>query len=605
MARLRALVGTFLWLRWRMLAGALAAQRRGGWSLLSRWLEAAGTLFLWVSTLGGALAFSVVALLAAGALAGGGMGRAVTLIGVRVGFGMVLGGFLVFPALRGLRTGAGGRIRLQLLPIPNRLLHALEVGAGLADPVLLLVAPVPFVLGLALVPRAGLAGWAALAAGAALFACLVAVSAVASFGVELLLRDRRRAETAALVLSVGLIAASLVPALLNRPEKHTGGGPDTAQEHRTEVEEPARQTGPAEGRSSVPRVGRAVGSDEEEGATDASDRAAEEALEDLSVPPLWTVAVPSEGYARVLSAVADGRAGAAWAGAGLLGAEALLLFGLSYPLWRRLGTGVAESGGRRGGAAEASIPRPPGVAPAVAGIAWIQVRTALRTLPGRLALITPPVMVVFLTMLAGGDWAPNVARGVVPVAGVLLTLAGCGMGLMSLQPISVNQFAVDGSGLLVELQGPVSDRELVSGKALGIGVLSAMTMLPATVVVVVVRPETLALWPAVLLIGASAVLLTAPVNALLSAAFPKAVDPGKFGKESQPHQLAGFLAVLATALAFGPGVLAAAVTLIGTRSPLAATAATLAWVAVSFVLCRIGLRLAAGMLAARRESLYL
>jgi hypothetical protein len=289
----------------------------------------------------------------------------------------------------------------------------------------------------------------------------------------------------------------------------------------------------------------------------------------------------------------------------MLGVEALLLFGLSYPLWRRLATGVAESGGGRGGAAEASIPGLPGVRPEVAAIAWVQVRTALRTLPGRMSLITPPVMVVFLAVLAGGDWAPEVGDGAVQVAGALLALAGCGMGLMSIQAISANQFAVDGSGLLLELQAPVGDRALVAGKALGNGVLAAMAMVPATVLVVALRPGTLALWPAVVLVAASAVLLTAPVFAVLSAAFPKAVNLGKFGKESQPHQLAGFLAVLATAVAFGPGLVLGGGVLVWSRSALAATVAEAVWVVVAFVLCRVGLRLAAAMLGGRRESVYL
>lgn len=579
MAGLRGLVGTFLWLRWRLLAGALAAQRRSGWRLLSRWLGAAGTLFLWVSTLGAALGLSVMAVLGAGALADGGTGRALTLIGVRVLYGLVIVGFAVFPALRGLRTGTGGRVRLQLLPVSARALHGLEVAGGLADPWLILVAPVPFVLGLGLAIQTGAAGWAALAAGAALFACLVALSAVASFGIELLLRNRRRAEMLALILSLALMAVSMIPALLDGSDEERI---PHAELGRTEEAEPIEAAGPA-----------GFGEDE--------------ALRDLSIPPAWSLAVPSEGYARALALAADGRTGAAFGAAALLGAEALLLLGLSFPLWRRLTTGAAESGGRRGAAAEVSVPSIPGVAPPVAAVAWAQVRTTLRTLPGRMALITPLVTVVFLSVLVGSGGGPRIGLGPggLEVPGALLALAGCGMGLMALQPITINQLAVDGSGLLLLFQAPLAERELAVGKALGLAVLSVMTMLPATVVVTVLRPGLLPLWPAVLLVGASAACLMAPVNLALSSAFPKAVDPGRFGKESQPHQLASFLALLATALAFAPGVLLGAGLLAWVRSAPIVTVAEGLWLTVAVAACRVGLRVVASLLTGRRESVYL
>lgn len=576
MAGLRGLVTTFLWLRWRMLAGALTAQRRSGWGLLSRWLSAAGTLFLWVSSLGGALALSVVAIFGVAALADGGSPRAIALIAVRVLFGLVIGGFLVFPAVRGLHTGAGGRIRLRLLPISDRTLVGLEVVGGLADPWLMMVAPVPFVLGLGLALRIGAAGWAALAAGAALFACLVALSAVASFGIELLLRNRRRAEMLALVLSLGLMAISMIPALLD--------GEGEPRDSKS-AEQAGERVDPA-------AAGGSGGS---------------EALREVSVPPVWTLVVPSEAYAHALSSAAEGRTGATWRAFAVLGVEALFLFGLASPLWVRLTTGAAESAGRRGAAAEASIPSVPGVAPVVTAVAWVQVRTALRTLPGRMALISPVVMVVFLTVLIVGEGGPTIGDGPggLETAGALLALAGCGMGLMALQPITINQLAVDGSGLQLLFQAPLDDRTLVAGKAFGLGVLSAMTMLPATVVVTVLRPGLLPLWPAFVLVGASVACLTAPVNAALSSAFPKAVDPGRFGKESQPHQLAALIALLAAALAFAPPVLLGAGVFAWTRSALAVTLAEILWLALAIAGCRLGLRFAATLLTGRRESVYL
>lgn len=603
MAELGRLLKVFFWLRWRMLAGALAGQRRSGWMLLSSWFEAAGTALLWLSSLGGALGFGVAALVAGMALSQGGSGRAIALFGVRAGLGMALFGFLMAPAVRGFRTGEGARLRLRLLPIGNRTLHGLEVASGLADPWLMMVLPAPFVLGVVLAVGAAGPGWVVLMAAAGLVVCLAGLSAIWSFGLELLMRDRRRAEAFALVFGIAIVVVSLAPALFDRSREGRESRDERPEVARVEREERA-PAGP-DGESGVGPEGTPVGS--AESGRQAADRALEEALAGLATPGLWTVAVPSESFTLCLSLATDGRTGAAAGVAGLLWAEALLLLALSYPVWRRLVTGVAESGGRRGAVAPVSIPEPPGVSPEVVAVAWAQVRTGLRTLPGRMAVVMPSVMVLFFGLVWASDWAPELGEGgpSPALAGAVLALAGVGMGLLSLQSLMLNQFAVDGSGLVLELQAPLTDRALVGGKALGCAVLAGAAVVPATAIAMALRPAALPLWPAALVLGASAFCLLAPVAAVLSALFPKAVDPSKFGRESNPHQLAGLIAVLATALALLPGVLVGAVALMTTGSAVVVTGVELLWAGISVLLCRYGLRLAAMVVAGRRENAYL
>ena len=607
-----------------MMVGGLSARRRSGWRLASAWAEVGGAVFLWVGSLGGALALSIAALFAARALAAGGTGRAVVLIAARVLLGVASAGFLLFPAMRGARTGPGGRIRLQLLPISRRSLHRLEVASCLADPWLILVSPALLVLGSALAlglfgpvsDRPG-GGAVALVAGLVLCAALVALSAAASLGVELLFRSRRRAEMTALVVSVVLIVVSMVPAVINRQDERASRSARD-REPRPEQSLPAgprepswpaapRERGPATGSRISPQAG------------ETGSAAAE--LEHLMMPSPWTMALPSEAYVRALAMATSGRWGPGWSAVVVLIVEALALFGLSGVFWRRLTGGTASSSGRRGPARAVRVPELPLVAPPVAALAWAQIKTALRTLPGRMALVSPLVMGLVFVFLIGSDWRFTLGgaagpgqvaavgsagpAGAIDLAGAVLAAAVCALGLLATQPLSVNQLAADGAGLVVAFQAPIQGGELVRGKALGLGLLAVMTTVPGSLLVVVLRPGALPLWPAVLLVAASAACLVAPVFTALSAVFPKAVDLNRMGRSSQPHQLAGFLALLTTGLAFLPGLALAAGVYAWSRSPLAVVVAEAAWLAVTLAVARVGLALAGRLVDDRREDVYL
>lgn len=616
----RALVSTFLWLRWRMLIGGLTSQRRSGWRLASAWAEVGGAAVLWMGSLGGALALSVAAVIAARALALGGTGRAIVMIVCRVLLGVVSAGFLLFPAMRGARTGTGGRVRMQLLPIRRRTLHGLEVASCLADPWLILVMPAVLVLGLTLLTGVPglfasspdrLGGAVALLAGLVFCAALLSLSAAASFGVELLFRSRRRAEVTALVVSVALIVVSMAPALLDRHERHEERASRSAQERAAPSPEPL--PGPLEPSRPGAAGDGALSPGRRAGAQDGDLERLGQLGELVMEPGPWTMALPSEAYVRVLATATSGRLGAAWAAVGALMIEAFLLFALSGFFWRRLTTGTASSRGRRVDPQTVRVPDLPLVRPPVAAVAWVALRTALRTLPGRMALVSPLVMGVVFVFLSGSDWqvalggapgAPGVSGGV-DLAGALLVTGVFAMGVLATQPLSVNQFAADGSGLVMALQAPIRGEELVRGKALGLGLLAALSAVPASLVVVALRPGALALWPAALLAAAAAACLVAPLFATLSTLLPKAVDLNRFGRESQPHKLAGFLALLSTAVSFLPALAVGAGVFAWSRSPLVTAAAEAAWLAVALVVSRVALRFVGRLVDARREDVYL
>ena len=122
-------------------------------------------------------------------------------------------------------------------------------------------------------------------------------------------------------------------------------------------------------------------------------------------PEPWTLALPSEAYVRALAMATSGRPGQAWSAVAVLMLEALALFGLSGVFWRHLTGGTASSSGRRGPGRAVRVPELPLVAPPVAALAWAELKTALRTLPGRMALVSPLVMGLVFVFLIGSDWS--------------------------------------------------------------------------------------------------------------------------------------------------------------------------------------------------------
>jgi hypothetical protein len=599
------LLRAFVWLRWRTLANSLARRRRSSANRMMAWAEVAGQVLLWGMAVSGALGLGAAALFVPWALQEGREAgvRLAGLLALRAGLGVFTLTILVIPAFQGLSGGSFGRTRLLLLPIRHRALHALELAAHLADPWVLLVIPGLLAVGLASTVVAGLGGLVVLAAGALLALALAALSAAASFGIALLLRNRRRAEALGVVFLVAWIAIAMVPGLLQSREEARKAAEREAPAAAAEIE------GEAE-RPEAPRAAEPAGGEAGAGSSESREDGSAQVLAVASRFPWFLQVLPSESYTRAVFLAATGRPGAALGPLVALALTTFALYALSHAIWRRLLAEPAVSGGRTGARELPRPPRVPGLSPGAAAVAWAQLRGLLRTMSGRLGLVITPVVTLFmmLTLRAQLPALPAGRAGLLdalPGLPVLLAFGAVGLGLLAVQAFGVNQFAVDGPGFSLGRLAPLDRWDLVAGKAAAGGLLAAAYILLTTGVVVSLAPVALPFWPAVLLSGASAYLLLAPFHAWLSMRLPKAVDLSRLGKASQPNQLAALIGILLAVLGLAPALIAGGAVYLLTGSVAAVTAALAVWTAVAAVAARYGLRAAARALADREEAIYL
>jgi hypothetical protein len=167
----------------------------------------------------------------------------------------------------------------------------------------------------------------------------------------------------------------------------------------------------------------------------------------------------------------------------------------------------------------------------------------------------------------------------------------------------MNQFATDRSGLTTQLLAPVSDYDLLMGKATGCLLLvwtSSLLCLAASVAVAPGGPITL--WVTAVLCSVATTLLAAPVAALLSILFPRRADLNKVGGAGNAHHvsvLAGSLITLTAALP-GSMILLAGWWL---ETPGITAAIALAWAAIAAVIAWAALFVLGPVLASRRENL--
>jgi hypothetical protein len=605
------LLRAFVWLRWRVLANSLSRRRRSGWQRLGAVAEVAGKVLLWSMAGGGALLLAVAAGFLPWALTKAAAPDPSThspppdaiLLIVRI----LLGGFmlvlLIVPAFQGLARGSLGRTRLQLLPIRDEALHALEVGAHLGDPWLLMTVPALAAIAVGTVVVAAPGSAVVLLAGAFFVLALAALSATASFGVELALRNRRRAEALGLVVMLVWISAAMMPGFLQSRERARKEAEvaATVGDTTTESTRADGMTGAAPGEASETREELSAVAREER-------RRREEAFARFTrFTPVLQV-LPSEAYTRALSLAVSGRPGAALAPVGVLALTTLALFALSRSLWRRLQASPASSGGRTGATELPRPPRLPGLSAAASAVAWGQLRGLLRSLVGRLNLVIGPVMVLFVALMVRSDLA-RFALGERTLGaawtGVALAVGGAALALLSLQSFAFNQYAIDGAGFSLELLAPLPRRELVLGKwAAGAVLALALTVL-TTGVVVSLEPAALPFWPAILLAAFGAYALLAPVASWVSMLLPKAVDLGRLGRAAQPNQLAVLLGTLVTPLTMLPAIVVGATAFAATGSVLALTAAEAVWAALALLLSRLLLAPVCATLARREEAIHL
>lgn len=500
----------FAWLRWRLLMNGLERTgRRDRLQRLSFATESLSPILLLLVMLPGAFGLAIAGLLAGFTLGGEGGLAFITSIILRFAGLTVLG----MSALSPLVSPAGRRpedlVRLLLLPIPRSALFTSELVAGLAEPWIAISVPMFLLVpvGALLAGRLGVSVLA-LAAGCAFIGALLGLVMLGSTLLQLMMRNRRRAELLA-VIAVFLPLLLSIPAMLHSEDLEREQRARRARGERVE-RQARRLTPPAQG---------------------------------------WLALVPSELYAAAVTRSADTPAGAAAALGGLL------VFGagftaLSWPAYRRvLASPLA------GGARETKAPntlwtrRLPGLTSAASAVAMAEVRLAVRTPRGRIILITPLVLLGFfalplLTGRAGLSFGSNTIG-----SGLGLGMVVALFGLAALGPIALNQFAVDGGGLTLQLLAPIRDRDVLAGKAAGLAIIGGAPILVGfAVAALAFPPRSFALWAALLLGTVAAFLVLAPAWALLSTVFPRATNLNSVrSSASNPHPAANVIGLVATA----------------------------------------------------------
>jgi hypothetical protein len=558
----------FGWMRWRVLMNSL--ERTGTRDTLER-------LSIAVEQIGPLIALglmlpSAAVLAALGGYSGyllPGAERVLPFNAVRVLLGIATAFCLLGPILMPTmeRTSA---VRLLLLPIPPRTLYVAQSSGALSDPWLLLAIPLLLGIPVGLVLQGALAGAiVATLAGVLLIATLIGLSALAAFALHLLVRDRRRGELITLLVVVLIPILGLLPSVLATS--------------RTRAERRADRIARAE------RLARG-----EETRLERTARLAANAYKVL----------PSELAARATKSAADGHALAAALPLTGLTLTAFALHGLALTAFGRL---LASPGStaRRQTVSDTSSRRTriPGLTRAEAAVALAQLRLALRTPRGRSTLLSPMIAFAMFSALLlrqqDFDFGPVSLSG-----GLALATFGAALCLLSILPFALNQFAVDRAGLTLTLLSPISDRDLLIGKAVGNGLIAALPALACFVLAFAIFHDgPIVLWLNLIPAFVATYVASAPAAAALSAILPRSVTLNSIGRGSNAHGLAGFIGML-TMIAAGLPV--AALTAIAVRllhAPALALLLVSVWCAVVVFGSRMLFGVVAKVFASRRENL--
>ena len=217
-----------------------------------------------------------------------------------------------------------------------------------------------------------------------------------------------------------------------------------------------------------------------------------------------------------------------------------------------------------------------------------------------------PLMVfaVFAAML----WRGSIADfSVVPLrGGVALAIFGSFMSLLTILPLAMNQFAIDGAGLTLEFLSPLDEGHLLRGKAIGNAVIAAIPVVICIAVAAALFPGgSLAAWLSIPIGIAAAYVLIAPVAAALSALFPRPVDLNSIGRGSNAHGAATLLGLLACIVA---GAASFVVALVITRlvtPPYLVVLLMLVWLATCTTTAALLFVPIRSLVARRRENLAL
>lgn len=607
------ILGAFLWLRWRLMVnGLFGGKGRDAMAWLATWAAVLVRILLGLILLGAIATLSLVAGILAAKLADpSGLGPDAAILGFRVVLGVLSVVLVLFP----LMTRAGGDLaaaqRLRLLPVKERQLDLLDIAGAFADPWLMAVSPIPLVMAIVLWWK-GHAGWGliALVAGALMLCCFALASTVMRRVVGLVLRDRRRAETAALILIVGLMVLSTGTVWLEPLIEGTEAGkPDeivVVDENGREVERlPIPATPVTDPEISKPEVTDSNVTDPK--VTERGKKADQPSdLRDVARKfPAALQPLPSELFVRALVSSLEGRHGTTAACLAALAALVVVLALVARRLWHLTVGSPAVTGRARASSRRfASLDRLPGLSPAASAVAWAQATTAVRTLAGKLAFAMPTLAMLIViipvrTLLEQEEsfvldlfQGPQMALGVVAFA------------MLGIQPFALNQFASDGEGLARQILLPLRPRDLLVGKAVGLGLLVGVSSLVAVLAVsALVARGSVGSWLAIVLTVLPIYLLMAPVSVALSLYFPKAMDLGGMGNKSKPHQLATLLALMALAVILGPvfGLVGVGLGLLG--APWLTLLGVLVLAFVAYAVWRVFLHFAAPVFPTRAEAI--
>jgi hypothetical protein len=566
------LVKAMAWLQWRLLVNGLRGGRhRGSLETFSRWSEVVVPVLATVVLIPMTAVMAIGGGFAGWELARSPEHRAVVAFVLAIGFLVPLLWFLLRPLAFAGQSGFERGELLRLLPIPRSFLRRLELFRAVLDPIFLVFAAAALALPLGtLAAGRPLVTLVAIAGGVVLLAFFACFSAVLTLGMQVLLRDRRRGEAATLVIFLVLSTAGVVPQFFAR-DRHAAPAPAAARAAR-DPRAPGRRPRPVD------------------------------AVRELEIPVALRV-LPSGLYALGLADGSAGRGAGAALELGALAALAALAYAGTATLHRRLLDTPETSGGRVSHAAAiVRTARWPGLSPVVSATAAAYVHTVLRTVRGKMLLIGPAfTTVLFALVFTHGVSPAGVMKQPLAIAALAVFI-----GLANLASVTCNQFAVDGSALVLEFLQPLGDRDLLLGKLAGATALFAVSLTVALLPLPVLFPGVSpALLLAVLFGGLAAHFVLAPVNALLSVLFPKSVDLGKLGSAGKPHSTAALVSFLAQGFALLPSAGCIAVAWLVLENLALAPVLTGAWMIAAWFLAVAALRLVARAVFARRENLVM
>jgi hypothetical protein len=243
---------------------------------------------------------------------------------------------------------------------------------------------------------------------------------------------------------------------------------------------------------------------------------------------------------------------------------------------------------------------------AASAVAFAQARTALRSVRGRLIVFMPGPLMALLNLLA--KRVPEAVPGGGFIGSHDFVALGTSLifAMYALQALTMNQFASDRAGFTLQVLAPVSDEDLVKGKAAGcamiLGVTAALCLIS---IFAVAGSDSLLLWVSVLLAGAATYLLMCPAAAVMSAYFPVASDLSKTGTGGNPHGLAMLVGTLLVfALSIPPGLIIAICFRVFESPGLTVTLMAI-WTLIAGLVSVPLLKFGARAVAARKENLVL